>query len=190
MSYGIAFGSGSGMAKLYRAAQALKRPSKFCKPGEPIPVTLWLTLGDPPLHEGPGHEKLNQPTLLVLAQDASIGQCWFSGPIELDDKADQPAFWILEKTADAKAGDNWFLRLKRITDGASWLDEWIPTEEVAWYASTEAHQFQPGPKSPQATSGKERSYNDTYDELQLTKQDYDNKEFRIWPHLITIKPAL
>jgi hypothetical protein len=157
-------GSGSGKASLYRAALSL--PCTFCKPDAPLPVALRLKLG--PLKKGPESalKALNQDTPLVRSQEASVGCCWFSGPIKLDDKTDQPTFWILEKTPD-----KWFLYLKRVSDEAQWFLEWIPTDELAGYAC----------------AAKQCSYAEP---LVLAWQaSYGSNEFD-WPATATIEAAL
>jgi hypothetical protein len=161
----MANGSGSGRASLYRAALAL--PCQFCKPGGPLPVALSLAL-ERPLTKGPeaARNKLNQHILLIRSQDASLGCCWFSGPIELDDKAEQPAFWILEKTAGT-----WTLYLKRVSYDAQWFLEWIPTEELAEYVC----------------AAEECSYSE---KLRLAWQQPDGSIAFDWPLTVTIQSAL
>jgi hypothetical protein len=161
---GFPQGSGSGKASLYRAALAL--PCTFCKPDEPLPVALRLAL-ERPLTIGPetARNELNQHTLLIRSQHASEGCVWFSGRIDLDGDPDQSAFWVLEKTADT-----WDLYLKRVSYHAPWYLEWVPTEEVAWYACT----------------AKECSYTQ---KLKLAWQNYGSKDFD-WPPNVTIEAAL
>jgi hypothetical protein len=153
--------SGSGRASLYRAALAL--PYGFGKPGEPLPVALGLEL-ERPLTKGPetARKKLSQPTVLIRAQDASVGCCWFSGPVELDDKTDERGIWVLEKT-----DDEWILRLKRISYEAQWFEEYIPYEEVAVYAIVAKYT----------------------EKLRLAWQNDGSKEFD-WPSIVTIESAL
>ena len=154
--------SASGLTTLYRAALAL--PCKFCKPGGLLPVALRLEL-ERPLTNGPetARNKLNQGALLVRAQHASVGCCWFSGPIDYE--RDQAVFWILDKTADV-----WTLSLKGVSYKGEWFAEWIPVEVLAKYVC----------------AARECSYSEN---LRLAWQYSEQQDFD-WPPTVTIESAL
>ncbi|HZV08073.1 MAG TPA: hypothetical protein VE999_23525 [Gemmataceae bacterium] len=72
---------------------------------EPLPVGLSLRLDTPV--EGVS-EQLNQDTLLIRSPDPNFGYCWFSRPFDFGADRDNPAFWMLQKTAR----DKWVLCLR------------------------------------------------------------------------------
>jgi hypothetical protein len=99
---------------------------KFFAAGHPQPVALRLRLS-PPVQDGivAAHYQVNQPTLLIHAQDPNFSCCWFSRAIDLEE-TDNPAFWMLQKTAS----DTWFLCLRRASG-----------ELAAYNLKTKKHSF-------------------------------------------------
>jgi hypothetical protein len=77
----------------------------------PVYVTLHL---DAPVEGGDefGRRQLNQPVLLINAQDRAFECCWFSQAIDLGDESGIPGYWMLQKTAK----DTWSLCLRRASD--------------------------------------------------------------------------
>ena len=100
-------GSGSGFG-----CEPHPHHCKFFPKGQPLPVDVTLRF-DAPLEGGneTGRHQLNRPTLLIHAQDPAFACCWFSRAIDLGDECGNPAFWMLQKTAN----DEWLLCLRRVS---------------------------------------------------------------------------
>jgi hypothetical protein len=99
---------------------------RFFAAGQPQPVALRLHLS-PPVQGGTvaANYQVNQPTLLIHAQDPNFACCWFSRAIDLEETGN-PAFWMLQKTAS----DTWFLCLRRVSG-----------ELAAYHLKTTKHSF-------------------------------------------------
>jgi hypothetical protein len=100
---------------------------KFLPANEPVPLGLSLHL-DAPVAGGTvaGREQLNRDILLIRAQDPNYACCWFSRPLDFGPASDNPAVWMLQKTAR----DTWLLCLRRITG-----------EVAAYHLKTRKHGF-------------------------------------------------
>jgi hypothetical protein len=94
---------------------------------EPLPVALSLHF-DTPIHGGTAAacEQLNQDTLLIRTQDPNFDCCWFSLPLDFGAAGDNPAYWMLQKTAR----DTWLLSLRRSS-----------SDMAAYHLKTNKHAF-------------------------------------------------
>jgi hypothetical protein len=119
--------SGSRQALSGSQSRPLFARCRFLPAKEPVPVALRLHL-DTPVEGGTaaGREQLNCDTLLIRAQDPNFPCCWFSRPLDFGVASGNPAFWMLQKTAQ----DTWLLALRRITG-----------EVAAYHLKTRQHGF-------------------------------------------------
>jgi hypothetical protein len=75
---------------------------------------------------GGGREEMKGEILLIRGQDPNYACCWFSRPIDFGLANDDPALWMLQKTAP----DTWRLCLRRKTG-----------DVAAYHLKTRKHEF-------------------------------------------------
>jgi hypothetical protein len=79
---------------------------------KPAPVALSLQL-DTRLQDGSSNvtDAMTRPVPLLHSQHRSYPCCWFSPPLDAADAGGNPAYWMLQKTAN----DTWSLILRRVS---------------------------------------------------------------------------